>query len=252
MSMKGLILLGLLMKRLLTAWVLVASLVLGLMPGQLSGWASDLSGRVQLEANDPQTYGTPRVQLENIQFYYKTDADVRYLNLKNLWQSTRRGEISTEKAAELSRQAYENAKVEKSFEKWLYHGEPSPVYFTARAHLYNNASVAALNTKMKVTIRAKMGDMLVNPQLMLTDFEHLEKTAHWITLSRETQTVPALSPGEDATVQVMAFSVLEFMKKHPGQWPTLLEVDVSLPEYGQRRKVALEMIPDHFLVPILY
>lgn len=191
------------------------------------------------------------VKAESIGFFYKMDAHARYLDLKTKWQSGHRGELSIEQASELATEAYEKSSVESPFEKWLFHGGPSPYLFKGKLHIYNTTSAALLQVPLAVTIRAKVGELRVDPTIQMTDFEHLNATARWETVSQENLSVDALAPGEDMLVDVMRFHLLKFLKEHPNQWPTRLEVVVTSPQLGTHRQ-QLELVPDHFVVPVLY
>ena len=204
-----------------------------------------------LEAR-PEKPRPAKVQIEKAAFYYKTDANVRYLDFKNIWQAAQRGEIEMTKAAELAKVAYEEASVEKPFEQWRYHGQPSPEVFVAKAHVYNNSPTAALNVKANITVKALVGDWRVHPTLMVTDYDYLKRSARWVPLGSKTMMIPVLSPGEEKTLSVAEFSVLKFMSDYRNQWPTRLQVEVSIPSFGQRKVASLEMIPDHFMVQTLY
>ncbi len=194
---------------------------------------------------------SPPIKVESIGFYYKMDANARYLDLKTQWQATHRGELKLEEAASLAEEAFQKASVESPFDKWLYHGGPSPQVFKSKLHIYNTSKNALLDIPLYVTIRAQVGELRVNPDIQMTDFDHLRATASWQILSEDTVKVAALAPGEDMLVDVMQFKLLDFLKNHPNQWPTRIEVLINSPKLGTSRQ-SLELIPDHFVVPVLY
>lgn len=214
--------------------------------------ARRLEGGVTTRTGEPARPGKPggKLTVESVMFFYKPGAEVHYLTLKTGWHNRHHGELPLETAAGLARTAYEKADVEKPFEQWLFHGGPNPNVFSAKAHLYNNANQARLNTKLSITVRAKTGDLLVNPLTLLTDFDHLNATAHWRTLEKRTITIPALAPGEEMRIEVMALNLLAFKQANPNRWPIQLEVTVSIP--GSSAIGKLELVPDHFVVPTLY
>jgi hypothetical protein len=191
------------------------------------------------------------IRVHSLDFYYKEDENARFLHLKNTWQSQHRGEISLTKSDELATEAYRQAGVEAPFTRWRYQGGPSPKVFTSKIHLYNNGKRAVLNLPLKVSVRAKVGELRVKPDIQMTDYGYLQQTAHWEDVSSNTITVPALAPNEDMLVEVMRFRLMNFLAAHPNQWPTQVEVTVSAPQMATVRK-SLPLVPDHFVVPTLY
>lgn len=209
-----------------------------------------LSEAVTLMATRAATAHNP-VKVEDISFYYKLDEKARFLDLKTRWQSEHRGELPITKATDIATEAYNIAATESPFETWRYHGGPAPNVFTGKAHIYNKGRTALLNVPVTVLVRAKVGELRVNPAIQMTDFDYLEESAHWETLSRETITIPALAPGEDMLLPVLKFRLLEFMVRHPNRWPVQLELKMSSPMMGTAYK-SLSLVPDHFVVPVLY
>jgi hypothetical protein len=197
--------------------------------------------------------GTPKapIRVESIDFYYKMDAKARFLELKNRWQSENRGMLAINKAGEMAKEAYDQSSVESVFDQWRYHGGPAPQVFTGKAHIYNSGKSALLNVPVSVTVRAKVGDLRVDPLIQMTDYDYLKETATWEMVSSETITIPALAPGEDMLLPVMKFRLLEFLAAHPNRWPVLLEVKISSALLGTARKT-ISLVPDHFVVPVLY
>lgn len=191
------------------------------------------------------------VKASSLDFYYKTDAKARFLDLKNQWQSKHRGEISLNQADEMAQEAYSQASVETPFSQWLFHGGPDPRVFTGKLHLYNSSTKALLNVPLSVTLRAKVGELRVNPEIQMTDYDHLDDTARWEDVSSKTITIPALAPGEDMLVEVARFRLLDFLARHPNQWPSQVMVQVNAPQMGSTRKI-ITLVPDHFVVPVLY
>lgn len=209
-----------------------------------------LSEAVTLMATRAATSHGP-VKVDNISFYYKLDEKARFLDLKTQWQSEHRGELPLGKAVEIATEAYNTAATESPFEMWRYHGGPAPNVFTSKAHIYNQSRTALLNVPVTVLVRAKVGELRVNPAIQMTDFEHLEDSAQWETISKETIMVPALAPGEDLLLPVLQFRLLEFLARHPNHWPAQLELKLTSPLIGTAYK-SISLVPDHFVVPVLY
>jgi hypothetical protein len=191
------------------------------------------------------------IKVDNIGFYYKLDEKARYMALKTQWQSEHHGEISTSKASELAMQAYTTSSVESTFDQWRYQGGPDPAVFTGKAHLYNTGQKALLNVPVSVTVRAKVGDLRVNPSIQMTDYDTLKDTSEWELVSQKTVTIPAIAPGEDMLLPLMEFHLLDFLSKHPNRWPLQLEVTMASASMGSSRQT-ISLIPDHFVVPVSY
>lgn len=155
------------------------------------------------------------------------------------------------KAVELATEAYGIAGTESPFDTWRFHGGPAPKVFTAKAHLYNPGHTALLNVPVTVMIRAKVGELRVNPSIQMTDFDFLEDSAQWETVSKEMLRIPAMAPGEDLLLPVMKFRMLEFLQRHPNRWPVQLEVKMTSPSVTTAYKT-ISLVPDHFVVPVLY
>ena len=195
---------------------------------------------------------TNTIQADSIGFFYRQDEKTRFLELKNQWQSEHRGEVDMNKAISIAEQAYQASSVDAPLTAWRYHGGPSPWIMTAKVHLFNDGTKAYLNVPLAVTVRARGGDLRVNPALQLTDFSNLEKTARWLPVSgTKTITIPAFAPGEDMLLEVTRFSVLDFLSRHPNRWPTELEVQVSNPQFGAVKQ-SISLLPDHFVMPSIY
>lgn len=191
------------------------------------------------------------LKVESLGFFYKLDEQARYLDLKTKWQTEHRVDLSLDKASELAKEAYGKAGVESPFEQWRYQGGPAPHVFSSKMHLYNAGKNAMLNIPLQVVVRAKVGELRVSPDIQMTDYDHLEQTARWETVSQKTVKIAALAPGEDQLVEVMNFQLMDFLAKHPNQWPSQVEVSVSAPGIATTRKL-LPLVPDHFVVPVLY
>lgn len=209
-----------------------------------------LSEAVTLLSTKAATAPTP-LQVQALDFYYKQDEKVRYLDLKQQWQTAHRGELPVTKAAELADQAYSQATIESPLEEWNYQGGPSPQVLSGQIHLYNTSQQALLNVPLTVSLRAQVGELRVNPLLQMTDYKHLEASAQWQSLSNSRISIPVIAPGEDMLVDVARFQLLQFLAKHPSQWPARLEIEVKAPHMATSRKT-LTLIPDHFVVPVLY
>jgi hypothetical protein len=191
------------------------------------------------------------IKVDNIGFYYKLDAKARYMDLKTRWQSDHRGELAATKASELALEADKAASVESAFDKWRYQGGPDPAIFAGKAHIYNAGHKALLNVPVYVTVRAKVGDLRVNPTIQMTDYDYLKDSARWELVSQSTVTIPAIAPGEDILLPLTQFNLLDFLAKHPNRWPVQLEVSMVSLSAGSSRKT-ISLIPDHFVVPVIY
>jgi hypothetical protein len=209
-----------------------------------------LSEAVTLLATKAAT--TPgTIHVEDLSFFYKEDEAARYLDLKNQWQSEHRGEIPPDKAAELAEKAYKEASVESPLLRWREQGGPNPQVFSAKAHLSNPGHDALINVSLRVTLKAKVGDLRVNPRIQITDYHYLESSARWVTLSDTVILVPAIAAGEDLQVDLVKFPLRDFLGKHNGQWPAQLRLELQAPHMDATYKT-LSLMPDHFVVPVLY
>jgi hypothetical protein len=195
--------------------------------------------------------GHAAIQVQSLDFYYKLDEAARFLDLKAQWQGEHRGEISIAKAKELAQAAYRESDLDTPFDRWRYHGGPSPRTFSAKAHLYSLGQKALLNVAFQVTVRAKVGNLRVIPNLQLTDYKTLQTSAHWQIVSQRTIHVPAIASGEDLLLPLMQFQLLDFLERHPNQFPVCLEVRLSNPHLGSVVK-SIPLSPDHFVVPVFY
>lgn len=192
------------------------------------------------------------LKVQSLDFYYKLDEAARYLELKNQWQSEHRGEIPIAKAKALAQEANLTSDMDTPFAYWRYHGGPSPLTFRAKAHIYSSGEQKAfLNAPFLVTVRVKVGNLRVIPDLQLTDYTTLQTSAHWETLSQCTIRVPAIAAGEDLLLPLMEFQLMDFLEKHPNQFPIRVEVRLSNPHLGVVTK-SIPLTPDHFVVPVVY
>lgn len=214
----------------------------------------NLPGFKNPKATPPKRSPNPNNKLiEEVVFYYKIDEETRYIDLKNKYQNRNRGEIPLQKAALLAQEAFLKASVEKQLDKWLFHGGASPNVFMAKAHLFNKSKSALLNTRLDITLRVREGEWLVNPEIQMTDFAHLVSSAKWRTLWHHTEVVPVVAPGEDLRVPVLGyFNVLRYLRFNSNAWPVEMELVVRAPALGEQATQRLELVPDHFLVPLLY
>ena len=194
---------------------------------------------------------THALQAQSLDFFYKEDARARFLDLKNNWQSAHRGEIPMSTAAEFATEAHAAASVEVPLKQWHAQGGPAPEVISSRLHLFNTTPRAFLNVPLRVSVQAKTGELRVNPAIQMTDYAHLRQTARWQTVLSETVPVAAIAPGEDLQVEVMTFHLLDYLKQHPGQWPSEMQVTVDSPLLGHQTQT-LPMIPDHFVIPTMY
>lgn len=191
------------------------------------------------------------IKADSLDFYFKTDENARYLDLKSKWQAETRGEITFQKASELAEEAYTASSVESPLKLWRAQGGPAPNIFHSKIHICNTGKEALLNVPMTATLRARVGELRVKPDIQMTDYDHLERSSKWVSLGQSTVNVPAFAPGEDMLLEMNRFKLMEFLSKHSGRWPVEVEVKVSSPQMGTIRKT-MALIPDHFVVPILY
>ena len=198
----------------------------------------------------PAFAATP-AKVEKILFYHKSDAETRYIAKRAAWQSENRGAIALEDAEPLALEAYEEASLEKPLELWRRHGGAHPQVITAKAYLQNPTDKALLDLKLQVTVRAKRGELRVDPQLLLTDYDHLNRTGTWEQILQYTQTIPVLAPGEEILAPILQFQLLRYLRFHPNQWPESLQVEVVLlnTKPSQKKLATLRLIPDHFVLP---
>ncbi len=218
------------------------------------------------EASDPdelkaQAVAPNSVLIEDIQFFYKLDADTRFLEKRAKWEAETKGRVKIDLGhlEQMAYAAYFEADVEKPFSIWREQGGPNPLVFRPKIHLRNNTDQAWLNVTLQVIWRAKIGDLLADPELLLTDYDNLSETARWENLFVEEIKVDVLSPGEDKRVELSPFQLFYFLSLYKNKWPEYLELEArllqsegqtfgTLPEHHYVQ--ALPMIPDHFVVPI--
>ncbi len=210
----------------------------GLSSGQLP------SGRLPSGGGD--------LQVASADFYYRLDEKASFIALKNQWQSEHRGELSPDQAELFADQAYDKAGVEEVLTQWRYHGGPNPWVFSVKAHLFNEGKKAYLNVPVQVIVRAKMGDLRVNPAIQMTDWTYLQQSAHWVTISGpKAITVSAIAPGEDQLLPLGRINLLSLLSKHPNQWPVELELHLQSPRFAPvTQRISLK--PDHFVTPHWY
>ena len=99
---------------------------------------------------------------------------------------------------------------------------------------------------MKVTLKAKIGVLKVDPVLHLTDYETLERTAKWVTIHKADVPLSALAPGMDKQFDLMDFELLPFLAANPGKWPLEMEISVKVLDLPLTKE-KISLIPDHFL-----
>jgi hypothetical protein len=186
------------------------------------------------------------LRLQELSFYYRQDEAVRFLSLKSQHEHETERQLSPSEIPELVRKAYRLSTVESPLTIWRKQGGPSPRYFSAKLHLYNQSAQAVVDVPIQVTLRAKLGILRPDPMLHLSDYETLTKTAQWLTLRKATVKIPAIAPGFDKQIDVLEFELLPFLAEHPGYWPTELEVTVKVPELPPAKQ-RLVLQPDHFV-----
>ncbi len=229
--------------RLLVALALVAAVLSAGQP------VSAEVGELKAQTAQPST-----VLVEDVDFWYRLDSDTKFLDLRSEWESGHKGNITLEELADLAWDAYNQSDVEDRLEIWREQGGPDPLVFAPKIHVRNNTNRAWLNVKLKVVIRAKIGELLADPELFLTDYDHLSATAAWENLYVEDLTIDVLAPGEEALVAATPFQLYDFLSIYKNRWPEYVEVEARLtefadPETGVKAR-ALQMIPDHFIVPV--
>lgn len=202
---------------------------------------------VVIQGTIQEKHGTA-LRIERVQFYHKIDEEVNYLSLKKDWLTSHPTSLNLAQAGKLAEDAFEKSTVETPLEEWRYHGGPNPFVFTAKAHIYNDSPEAHLNKKFKIIVKAKIGNLGVNPNTLLVDYNHLKNSATWKTLSNQSITVPAIAPGEELLLDVMQLNMLAFMATYPNQWPTELTVSVSMTGSNAFAEESLHLTPDHFMV----
>jgi hypothetical protein len=205
------------------------------------------------------------VKVAGLDFYYRMDEKARFMELKNQWQSAHRGGLPTGQATEYSKEAYNQASVEEVLKQWRYHGGPNPWVFRAKGHLFNDGKKAYLNVPLRVTFRAKFGDLKVDPDTQMANFTHLQQTARWKTLPvSHAINIPAIAPGEDILLDLGQINLLALI--YPNQtntqptweppeschcWPVEMEVRLDSPRFSGATRT-LRLIPDHFVLPTVY
>lgn len=191
-------------------------------------------------------------RLEEITFYYKADAQARYLDLKNKWQQDHAGLVPADTLQQFAIDAWNKASVEKPFEVWLAQGGVSPKVFIAKAHVANNTDEARLGVRLTVTVKARIGDLRVDPTLLLTDYDYLAATARWQTLESKTVTIDALAPGEEMLVPLTQIEIMALQKRYVDQFPVEITVEAAMTGADNKRqqaKATLPLTPDHFVLP---
>ncbi len=207
-----------------------------------------------------QTVAPNSVLIEGIQFFYKLDAGTRFLEKRTQWETESKGriKIALEDLEAMAYKAYQEASVEHPFDVWREQGGPNPLVFRPKLHLRNNTDQAWLNVKIQVIWRGKIGDLLADPELLLTDYDNLSATAQWENLFVEELNIDVLTPGQDKLIEISPFQLFSFLSLYKNKWPEYLEVEAhlksadgqtfgTLPQHQYIQ--ALPMIPDHFVVP---
>lgn len=200
-----------------------------------------------LQGGIQEKHGT-ELRIERVQFYYKADEEIHYLSLKKNWLKTHPAQLSLTQAGSLAEEAYNKATIDTPLEFWRYQGGPAPFLLSAKAHIFNDSPEAHLNKKFRVLVKAKIGSLGVNPNTLLVDFNHLNNSGRWKTLSNQIIEVPAIAPGEELLLDVMQLNMIAFMATYPNQWPTEMTVDVSMPGSFAQAAQTIELTPDHFMV----
>jgi len=224
-------------------------LLLSLKP--LIGLAAEGSSTTTLSAPLQGHVSNAQLKLQSLEFYYKLEAETRYLDLKTEWRSAHFDEITLCQANELAVKADLASELETPFQQWRYQGGPAPRVFTAKAHIYSTGAQALLNVPFTITVRAKVGELMLIPSIQMTDYKTLEATARWLTISKQTIRVPAIATGEDLLLPLMEFQLLDFEAQHPNQFPIAIEVQIASPFLPTSSKT-LTLRPDHFVVPVEY
>jgi hypothetical protein len=192
-----------------------------------------------------------QVLLDEVDFYYRTDAEARYQSLRTQWRQTHAEVLTAEEAEPLALQAFNAASIAKPLPAWRQQGGPRPWVFFAQAHLVNPTPTARLNVPITAKLEARIGPLRVDPRVLMTDYGYLEKNARWQPLSTQTFTVPVLAPGEEILAPVGKVQILRLLRFNPTAWPVALRLTVSTPGQPPKQRL-LPLIPDHFVLPEAY
>lgn len=245
------------MQRTVLIWLVLGLLLVSEALTLLSANANNmlnggLTGSVSRSVPSRRPSGGGDLQVASADFYYRLDEKASFIALKNQWQSEHRGELSPDQAELFADQAYDKAGVEEVLTQWRYHGGPNPWVLSLKAHLFNEGQKAHLNVPVQVIVRAKLGDLRVNPAIQMTDWTYLQQSAHWETVSGpQTITVSAIAPGEDQLLSLGRINLLSLLSKHPNQWPVELELQMRSPRFAPvTQRISLK--PDHFVTPHWY
>ncbi|MBX2861724.1 MAG: hypothetical protein KTR14_10865 [Vampirovibrio sp.] len=208
-----------------------------------------IKGSASVQSKPPLSSTSQPEKIKPLAFYYKLDEDARFLALKAEQVNQSRGAFYPEVLEKLARKSYQQASIEEPFKVWRTMGGPHPWIFRPKVLLNNSSQVALLDISIQVTVSIKTGEWRVDPELLLTDYDHLEKTAQWKTLTTYQTDLPVLAPGEDKLFTLAEIELLPYIHAHPNQWPTHLKVSVSAPKTSLQVEETLPLIPDHFLIP---
>ncbi|MBK8189476.1 MAG: hypothetical protein IPK79_03410 [Vampirovibrionales bacterium] len=220
-------------------------------PSAVSGATSAASG------NSPQTArqaapAAASVSIATVGFVMKEDAETAFLDKLQTWRLHARAPAPLAIQEELAAAADAQSSVDVPLSIWRAQGGPHPWRFRAQAHLVNASERAWLNVRVEFRWSGQIGDLLADPDLLLTDYDYLAATARWRVIRTETVTLAALAPQEDALATSQPFSVFGFLQDYPNQWPRAMRVQARILRpagSGGGQSAQIELIPDHFILP---
>lgn len=198
-----------------------------------------------------------RLFLDGINFYYKVDHDVYFLEHRKQWEALYKEPITLQALEELAYRSYKVAKLEEPLTIWREQGGPHPWIIQPKIHIVNNTPQAVTGITIHLEAQAQIGDYLANPDTFIVDYGHLHDTARWHVLYDEEVSVDALAPGEEKLIDARLFEFFKFLSINPHKWPVFLWVNARIVSArGEGLEISdeavsktLEMIPDHFIVP---
>jgi len=209
---------------------------------------------------DPNFDATPlraALFVDNVAFYYKVDHDVQFLNHRQEWEARYKEPLSLQELSELAYRSYQAATLEEPFTLWREQGGPHPWVIQPKIHVVNNTGQAVTNAKVRVITAAKVGDYLADRDTLITDYDYLYRSAHWVTLHTDDVIIDVLAPGEEKLVDAPLFEVFRFLNTNANRWPVFLKITASMAgkssggiviDHTTSQKT-LELIPDHFIMP---
>jgi hypothetical protein len=187
------------------------------------------------------------ITVESVDFQYRPDEAARLLALKQKWIKSKGRRPNLIELGDLAMQAYTMSTLDEPLPIWRAQGGPSPWVFRPRVYLVNGTDEAVLNQTVKLEVRAKMGELRVDPDALLTDYGFLEQSAQWQTLYQEDLQVPVVAPGEDKPVDAKLIVLSNLLGTSQSQWPVLIEATATIGT--EQKSVSLRLVPNHFVLP---